>query len=286
MNAWPNQGIHHGIPFVEYRACDLTNADTHITSHGKSVSKSLIVDFIEDPAAWRKSPPKKTTSAMRAGSLFDCLLTEPEQFNSRYAISEYADFRGKDAKEWKAAIEAAGVAVIKDSDLEAARGQVAAVMAKPEAAKLINGSQNQVAFRHKTIYPFWSKGLIDILPDDDETIVDIKTCEPGALQSKRTLAAHIYKWKYHIQAGAYCEGFTFAGGDERIRFKFIFVSSAPPYTVAVVELPFAAISLGGDIYRAGAKKLAECLETNKWPSVWDGEVEVDLPEYAYTEKGE
>jgi hypothetical protein len=123
--------------------------------------------------------------------------------------------------------------------------------------------------------------LIDILPDDNETIVDLKTCEPSALESKRSLARHIFDWGYHIQAGAYCDGMAIASGIERTQFKFIFVTSKPPYRVAVVSLPFPAISYGADLYRNGAKRFAECLERNYWPSIWDGEVEIDLPEYAY-----
>ena len=73
---WPAQGIHHGVPFATYRACDITQTDTIETVAGKSVSKSLITDFIPDPFAWKQSPPKKQTAAMKCGSLFDCLLTD------------------------------------------------------------------------------------------------------------------------------------------------------------------------------------------------------------------
>ena len=68
---WPEQGIHHGVPFATYRACDMSSSDNINTCAGKSVSKSLIVDFIKDPAAWRIKPRKTPTAAMRAGSLFD-----------------------------------------------------------------------------------------------------------------------------------------------------------------------------------------------------------------------
>jgi len=105
----------------------------------------------------------------------------------------------------------------------------------------------------------------------------------SALESQRSLARHIFDWGYHIQAGAYCEGFSLASGSDRTRFKFIFVTSKPPFRVAVVELPFAAIMLGADQYRAGMARFAECLERNQWPSIWDCEVELDLPEYAYTQ---
>jgi hypothetical protein len=176
--------------------------------------------------------------------------------------------------------------VLKLDQFQTAQSQITAILSKPEAKKLIRGAQFQVAFRHDTKHPFGSKGLIDILPDDGETIIDLKSCQSSALESRRSLARHIYDWMYHVQAGAYCEGYAIASGEERTRFKFIFVSSAPPFRVAVVELPFRAISFGSDVYRMGVARFAACLESNTWPSMWDGEVELDLPEYAYAGEGE
>jgi len=274
-------GIRQGIDFSEYRSDDINQRDTIDTVKGKAISKSLISDFIADPSAWKNSPPKVQTEAMKGGSLLDCLLTTPHEFDARYAVSIYDEFRTKESKSWRDEMEASGKTVVKIDQLDAVNAQLKAIRSKPEAEKLLDGAQFQVAFRHDTAYPFASKGLIDILPDDNETIVDLKRCEPGALESKRSLARYIFDWGYHIQAGAYCEGMAIASGIERTQFKFIFVSSKLPYRIAVVSLPFPAISYGADLYRNGAKRFAECLERNHWPSIWDGEVEIDLPEYAY-----
>jgi len=276
-------GIRQGIDFSEYRSDDINQRDTIETVKGKAISKSLICDFIKDPSAWKNSPPKVQTEAMKGGSLLDCLLTTPHEFDERYAVSIYEEFRTKEAKSWRDEMEESGKTVVKIDQLDDVNAQLKAIRSKPEALALINGAQFQVAFRHDTAYPFASKGLIDILPDDRETIVDLKRCEPSALESKRSLARYIFDWGYHIQAGAYCEGMAIASGIERTQFKFIFVSSKLPYRVAVVSLPFPAISYGADLYRNGAKRFAECLERNHWPSIWDGEIEIDLPEYAYGE---
>jgi hypothetical protein len=274
-------GIKTGLPFSVYSSDNVTKYDTIETVKDKSISKSMITSFIKDPWAWKNSARKKKTSAMSAGSLLDCLLTEPHLFDSRYVLSKYDKFQSNESKAWRSEMEAAGVTVLKESDLNTAQAQLDAIKAKPEAAAILLNAQFQVAFRHKTSYPFASKGLIDILPDDGETIVDLKTCTASALESKRSLAKHIYDWMYHVQAGAYCDGYSIASGEERNRFKFIFVASTAPYRVAVVELPIRAIMLGADIYRLGAHKFANCLEHNYFPSIWDGEIELDVPEYAY-----
>lgn len=283
MKSYPENGIYHGLSFSLYRSDDVSQSDTIETVKDKAVSKSMICSFIEDPGAWKYYSKPKATSAMKAGSLLDTLLTEPLQFKNRYIMSEFDEFRTNAAKEWKAQAEASGLVVLKQSELECAQMQLMAIKSKPEAAAILDGAQFQVAFRHKTRYPFASKGLIDILPNDGETIVDLKTCAPSALESKRSLQRYIFDWMYHVQAGCYCDGYGLASGEERTRFKFIFITSAPPFKVAVIELPFAAISLGADIYRNGLKRYAECLETGIFPSMWDGEVELDLPEYAYNE---
>jgi hypothetical protein len=248
-----------------------------------AVSKSLICNFIQDPWSWKNYPKTKTTTAMKAGSVLDCLLTEPNQFKNRYIVSEYDEFRTNASKEWRSEMEASGLVVLKQSELETAQAQLFAIKSKPEAAALLDGAKFQVAFRHATKYPFASKGLIDILVNDGETICDLKTCAPSALESKHSLRRYIFDWMYHVQAGAYCDGYALASGEERTRFKFIFITSAPPFKVAVVELPFSAISLGADVYRNGLKQFAECLETGIYPSIWDGEIELDIPDYAYTE---
>jgi exodeoxyribonuclease VIII len=278
-------GIKQNIPFALYRADDITQKDTWATVSEKAVSKSLICDFIEDPAAWKASVKNEATAAMQAGSVLDCLLTEPDKFETRYVMSQYDEFRTNESKAWRQEMIDAGMTVLKQDQFDSAQDQLSAIKSKPEAAALLNGAQFQVAFRHKTKHPFASKGLIDILPNDGETIADLKTCQASALESKRALRKYIYDWMYHVQAGCYCDGYSIASGEERTRFKFIFVTSTPPYRVAVVELPIAAIMFGADIYRNGVNRFATCLESNSWPSIWDGEVELDLPEYAYNEGG-
>ena len=284
--SWPSQGVHEGLDFALYRADDITQRDDKHSIKGKAVSKSLITDFIADPAAWKASPPKKQTTAMKGGSLFDCLLTTPGEIASRYVISPFAEFRSNTAKAWRDEQEAAGIEVVKEEQMQFARAQLIAVMDHPSAAKIINGSQKQVAFRHATKYGFDSKGMIDILTKDPDVIVDLKNCEPGAMESKRSMQRYIFEWSLHIQAGCYNQGLEIATGETRRRFKFIFVTSKAPIRVAVIELPLAAILFGADQYRAGIKRFSECMESDRWPSIWDGEVELDLPEYAYADGGE
>jgi len=283
---WPSPGIHESVPFDLYRSDDIKQTDDKHSVIGKAVSKSLITDFMDDPAAWKASPPKVSTKAMRAGSLLDCLLTTPHEMKSRYTVSPYDSFRTNEAKAWRVEMEESGVEVVTQDQIDGANAQAMAIMAHPFAAKLMHGSLRQVAFRHKMKYGFDAKGLVDIVPTNEETLVDLKTCEPSALESIRSLQRHIFQWGYHIQAGGYCEGYSIASGSERTRFKFIFVTSKAPYRVAVIELPMAAILFGADQYRAGMAKFAECLELDRWPSIWDGEVTIDLPEYAYSEGGE
>lgn len=284
--AWPQNGIHTGVPFGIYRSDDIKQDDTWETAKDKAVSKSLIIDFMGDPGRWKASVKKETTAAMGFGSLVDCLLLEPEKFTTRYALSPFDSFRTKAAQEWRDEMAAGGVEVMAEDKYESAKSAIGAVLDHPEAARLLNGSRNQVAFRYDTCHGLASKGLIDIVPTEDDTLVDLKTCSQSALEDRRSLARHIFDWGYHIQAGAYLDGWNEASGEERMRFKFIFVTSSAPFRCAVVELPYAAILLGSQQYLSGVAKFADCLQRNVWPSQWDGLIELDLPEYAYTEGGE
>jgi hypothetical protein len=281
--AWPENGIHEGVPFSIYRSDDITQADTLETAKNKAVSKSLIIDFMDDPGTWKASKKKETTSAMGFGSLVDCLLLEEHKFETRYAISPYPDFRKKEAQEWRAEIEASGVELVTEDRMAAAHAACDAIRNHHAAAQILHGSRNQIAFRHATKYGIASKGLIDIVPLAEDTLVDLKTCNQAALENPRALQRHIYEWAYHIQAGAYLDGWNICTGEDRMRFKFIFVTSTEPFRCAVIELPFAAILLGQQQYQSAIARFADCLERDEWPSQWDGIVELDLPEYAYTE---
>lgn len=291
---WPDYGIHEGVAFDEYRADDITRHDDLHSVKGKAVSKSLIIDFIADPAAWKDSSEKKATRAMRAGSLLDCLLTAPREMDSRYAVQPETYINSKKAekpwnnnsstcKSWKQEREIEGVEIITGAALDMARAQMQAIKRHPDAMRIVRGAKTQVAFRHKTRYGFDAKGLIDFVPAEEDLLADLKTCEPSALESRRSLQKYIYDWGYHIQAGGYCEGYSIASEAERTRFKFIFVTSKKPFRVAVIELPLAAIIFGADQYRAGMKLFGQCIQNDRWPGLWDREMELDLPEYAYLE---
>ena len=284
--AWPQNGIHEGVPFGIYRSDDINQTDTWETAKGKAVSKSLILDFMDDPGTWKASTKKETTAAMGFGSLVDCLLLEPDKFPTRYELSRFDSFRTKEAQQWRNEMASAGIEVMTADKISAAQEAISAVNNHPSASALLTESRNQVAFRYMTKHGLASKGLIDIIPTDEDTLVDLKTCAQSALDSPRSLQQHIHKFGYHVQAGAYLDGFNEASGEERTRFKFIFVTSTPPYRCAVVELPLPAILLGSQQYQSGIRKFADCLQTDTWPSMWDGTVELDLPEYAYVENAQ
>jgi hypothetical protein len=284
--AWPANGIHEGVPFDVYRSDDITQSDTIETVKSKAVSKSLICNFIKDPGAWKVTSRKEPTPSMGFGSLVDTLLLEESEFESRYVISPFADYRKKEAQEWKAEMALRGSQIVTESQLADAHDACEAVRNHHCAASLLDGARSQVAFRYNTKHGMASKGLIDIVPTDETVLVDLKTCAPSALEDLRSLQKHIYKFQYHIQAGSYLDGWNIASGEERTKFKFIFVTNAAPYLVAVIELPFAAILLGAEQYRSGVAQFADCLERNKWPSRWDDIVELDLPAWAYLDGGE
>lgn len=268
------------MTFEQYRADDFTPQDTWADSPHRSVSKSLIVSYLDDAKAWRQSVKKKQTLAMKKGSLFDALLTDEANFDDLYVLSPYADFRTNEAKAWR---DTNNKEVITQAQLQDAQDQRAAVMDHEAAAKLIKHGQFQVPFFHGTKHPFRSKGLIDLIPLEPRTIVDVKTCQAGALDSIRSLQRHIVDFGYHIQAGAYSRGYTLATGNRIDTFKFIFVTSTRPFRVAVIEMHPNAVHFGNQIYQRGMDAFAMSLETDVWPSKWDGTNEIDLPEYTYND---
>jgi hypothetical protein len=66
-------GIYRGIEPEDYFAHD-------------AVSKSMLWAFARNPWKWKHHPQEYESSAMRWGSMVDCLALTPERFNDTYAV--------------------------------------------------------------------------------------------------------------------------------------------------------------------------------------------------------
>ena len=241
-----------GMPIDELREAMLT--------------KSVLHDFAPSPWKWRNSPPRETTRNMTIGSLFDCLVTTPEETEKLFAVSPFPDFRTKEAREWRDTQAASGRTVITTAEL--AQADTMAWVLRYRHADLLDKASFQVPC-HADVeaegMTFPVGGLFDLLPDPEgpfhDCIVDIKTTSSvHPRQWVRTMA----QWRYDVQAGLY----TMLARENslpRTRFVFLAIETDPPYESATYVLDPDDVAAGGEWANTQIMRWARCLRDDKWP---------------------
>lgn len=257
-------GINHNVSEADYHAFP-------------AVSKSTLFAFAPNPRRWHltKDLPRNPTDSMAWGSLVDCLLLQPAELDKSFAVSPYQSYRTKEAQAWR---DAQTLPIIDETMIEEARQAVDAARQNRFVAEIMDGAELQVSLLLNVDNPdygpaFPAKCRIDIVPAKDgphgDSLVDLKTIDSLSLMSQR-----INDFCYHGQAAFYLDSFNTVTGEERHRWKFIFIERKFPFEVAVVELDQEDIADGRDWYCDALKKWAECQQTNHYPSPWEDEIKI------------
>ena len=272
--SWPNPGIHEGVKPEDYFGLKEIN--------GVLVrSKSMLRDFDNSPKAFKDGWSAKQTEAMKGGSLFDCLLTSPHEFDRQFAISPYDEFRSKKSKAWRNDQFALGLTVVKQAEYDSALKSVETVKNDPRFIEMTLGNPRwQVAIRADIEgKPF--KSLIDLVPDEDESpygdaLIDFKRC--GTMNDLREILRTCRKFGYGVQGGLYRGLWQLAGGNKRKRFILFIVPadmSEPDAEICVLELGQNLLGNGAQEAIRLNRRLTECEQTGIWPGKYDGVIECD-----------
>ena len=269
---WPAPGVHRNLPSEDYFS--LKQID------GKLVrSNSMLHAFIRDPKEFRAGYEVKETASMRAGSLFDCLMTAPHRYDEYFVVSPYDDFRSNGSKEWrKDQIRT----VIKQSDFAEAERAVHAVKAHPIWQKMTKGKPSyQVGLRADFDGQHW-KGMLDLLPDEDceygDCIVDLKRL--GQMETVEDVLKTCRKFRYDEQMGLY-RGLARINGLKRNRAILFIVQQSGPVNPCVIELSEGMLGEGAEKIMRINRKLTECEQSGIWPGRFDGILKVDQMNDSY-----
>lgn len=231
------------------------------------VSKSLLWQFGKSPWKWAHHKSKKPTPAMDLGSVVHAMTLEPEKTSDVFRVSPFDSFRTKEAREWRDEAIEQGVIVLTEKDASAATG--IATNAKRELERALGGATYKVEQEVTgSINGVDVCGLIDVVPDDGETLWDLKTC--SSIGDERSLQRTVFDFGYHVQAALYCD-LVSADTEKEPSFGFIFVETSAPYETT-------HIMLDSDCILAGRAKYMELI--NKWSQLrdkpldeWPGSVE-------------
>ena len=85
-----------------------------------------------------------------------------------------------------------------------------------------------------------------------------------------------------MQAPFYCDGAAAIGLHPYPDFLFVFVESAPPHLITVVQLTDDAMDAGRTLNRQAIERYRDCTEADVWPGYSEHPIElIDLPPWAY-----
>lgn len=244
------------------------------------VSKSLLWFFYQSPYRFLHTPKQqKSSAAMALGSLAHCALLTPELMDSEYIVSPYADYRKKEAQDWKAANLESGKLIVSQDDYDKANDMADVIRACNEFPRVYNP---EVAVFGE-IEGVKIKGMIDIVPETGSALYDLKTI--SKIESLHDLQRKILDYGYHWQAALYLDLWNAASGESRDEFVFVFVETTAPYETAFVKLTPEFIELGR--HGSGRKKYSgymdavklwkKCVSTNSFPKQIDGLQTIEVP---------
>lgn len=234
-------------------------------------SKSDLGDFAQSSLRYRYNKEhgvKKSSDALRMGSLVDCLTLTPELFDKEYLCepkrvavkkdgTPYANGQQdpKQKEEWEAA-EASGITVLTPEELEKAKGIAGRATEHLAERGLMLGKtfQSQVAMwvclrsvgGVPLACPVVVTGMMDILPLDGGSIWDLKTTSMP-VENEVKLMYTLEDFHYGVQAALYTDMFNLCTGEQRDEFSFLFAGTGElPVMSREVTLQTEAL----DFYRA------------------------------------
>jgi len=257
------------VPFGNYRAA-------------AGVNVSSLKEFNCSPLHYRhaKDNPKSTSSAMALGTAAHCATLEPARFSAEFVTWTGGIRRGKDWDAFKADAEAACRVVLIEDEHATALAIAAAVRGCPEAMVYLCHGHAEVSMAwHDAETGTACKGRVDWLTaiDGCDVVVGLKTTRD---LRPRKFAAQAADLCYHWQWAFYCDGFQAITGRLPAVVEIV-VESAAPHAVAVYRIPEHVLERGRQEYRAALATLAQCEASGSWPGPVVGEVEFDLPAWAY-----
>lgn len=250
------------------------------------MTRSDLVEFTRCPQRWHNGYRDDVTDEMDWGSLIDCMVLTPDQFDERYVVcpptyppdNKPWTRRATYCKEWED--RQAGKTVLKPEQELKAREAVHVLHSDPDAAALISCSQTQVWVVGTFVCEYGEvpiQCLIDLVPDkaDDQfgkTLADLKTTTNA---EEHTWRKAVFTRGYDIQAALSMDLYTEATGEDRTDWRHLIQENFPPYQLgfrllsnggsdpSLTDLP-AYVNLGRMRYISGLTTYAKCLKEDYW----------------------
>jgi exodeoxyribonuclease VIII len=255
---------------------NISNDEYHAS---EGISRSMLMSFNRsarhywyDHVSGLKQK-ESATPAMNIGSAVHTLVLEPHLFDTEFFITTQQTKPRRDTNPYfKMMDEAAGRIILTPDEFELSQSMSVSVRGVDEANMLLSDCniEDSIYFTHE------STGIqCKVRPDawSGSLVCDLKTTVDASLRAFQGSAVH---YGYFLQAGMnYCALKSL--GIKMEKFAFIVVEKAAPYATAIYILTDEALDYGINQFNALMIQVAECHQSNQWPSY--GIRDCDLPKY-------
>lgn len=272
--------------YRELSKADYLADPTETPSLSRSIAHTLVS---RSPAhAWAAHPRGGNirnghTKATTEGTVIESLLLKsdeefvylPEMMaNAKGTLVPTNDeYRLESAKQWRAAMEAAGKFPLQRDIMEACTNAAEMIRPRLEEQGVVFNGDSQVSGIWDEDNGVRCRMRLDHWKLADGVIYDLKKCRnahPRAVQ--RTMIED----GLDIQAAAYTRGMErlVPGLAGRIQFVFVFVEIEPPFQVLVCKPAGSMRALGEHKWLKAVRTWGECLKTMEFPGYQlDGDIE-------------
>ena len=237
--------------------------------------------------------PFEPTEAMRQGSLVDCLITCPDDFDEKYVLipldapKRPTSTQLNAKKPSEATMEA--IQFWHDFQAELGAREVISQEWMENALRIVDVLSKDLDVgpilameRQSQVPHFWTdpehfadcKYKPDLEPEDG-SLIDLKK---GASASPRWFSKQAYQLGYDVQLAHYGLGFADIQHHPPTRYGFIVYEWKWPHECALIIADEEYIAMGHDRRNEALELIAKCEAEDHWPSY--GESTITPPTYA------
>jgi len=286
---------------IDSRAYHRQASEEIVRGHPQFVmSRSELMLFDSCPARWIAGYEPKETDATEWGTLMDCVVTDKERFEQKFAlqpetckatksmqavrdgeawVGDDVPWSGtaKECKEWTAAARKDGKIVVKSDEMKDCKDAQAKLLADP----IVNLFLKSCDFQVMAFADYWDKEaalavpvkvLIDLAPHPESefhyALGDFKTARSADPEAWRQV---VDQRNYDAQAAMCLDVYNIATGEARDTFHHVIQENVFPWQVARRLITSTFITIGRLKVLGALKRYAKCLKDNRWPSWNDGE---------------
>lgn len=268
-------GFYRDVPEAIYHNDPVVEPSASASLLAKLYSRSPRHAWFGHPKLNPNFEPSNPTPAMAFGSAVHALLT----LSCEVKRLDFDDWRGKEARQARDAITAAGNIALLAKDYDNAESMLRTLRRElhgHEVGDVFGEGVGEVTMAWRDDGA-WLRGRMDWWSESRNLIVDYKTtttAEPDAWSRK------LFDLGSDFAGVLYPQGVSALTGERPPRFIYIAQEVDPPHAFSVVEMDDQAVEFTTNRVAQAFAVWRECLRTNQWPGYPAQVCHVSPPVYA------